>query len=78
MMIHDTRIAVPPTAGLKSNADVIVAFSTTEDSADTARCSQLMPGNADHGPVHATTTATSTMMGIQASNTSPPLRRCSV
>src|ERR1700746_1223822 len=65
-MIHDARIALPPTNGLKSNAAVIVAPSVIEDLAETARCSQLMAGSGDHGPVHATTTATSTMIGSQA------------
>ena len=53
--IHDARIAEPPTNGLKSNAAVIVAPGAIEDAAATARCSQLIPGSIDHGPVQATT-----------------------
>src|SRR5215472_14021473 len=70
-MIQDARIALPPTNGLKSNAAVIMAFSVKEDLAATARCSQLMAGSGDHGPVHKTTTTTSTMIGSQPWNTSP-------
>src|SRR5215469_9966402 len=61
--IQDARIALPPTAGLKSNAAVIVLLAVSEEAAVTARCSQLIAGSVDHGPVHATTTQTSTMMG---------------
>src|SRR6202451_121544 len=70
-MIHDARIALPPTNGLKSNAAVIVAPAVIEDAAETARCSQLIAGTGDHGPVHSTTTTTSTMIGNQPWNTSP-------
>src|SRR5580693_300593 len=70
-MIHDARIAEPPTNGLKSNAAVMVAFSVSEDLAATARCSQLTAGRGDHGPVHSTTTTTRTMIGNQPWNTSP-------
>src|ERR1700722_3345749 len=70
-MIQDARIALPPTNGLKSNAAVMVAPAVIEDAAETARCSQLIAGNGDHGPVHSTTTTTSTMIGNQPWNTSP-------
>jgi hypothetical protein len=36
IMIQDTRIAVPPTPGLKSNAAEMVAPGATEDCAVTA------------------------------------------
>src|SRR5580692_25643 len=70
-MIQEARIALPPTNGLKSNAAVMVAPAVIEDAAETARCSQLIAGNGDHGPVHSTTTTTSTMIGNQPWNTSP-------
>src|SRR5215469_7327083 len=65
-MIHETRIALPPTAGLKSNAAVIVVLGAKEDAAATARWSQLIAGRVDHGPVQATTTHTSTAIGSHA------------
>src|ERR1700731_451372 len=70
-MIQEARIALPPTNGLKSNAAEMVAPAVIEDAAETARCSQLIAGNGDHGPVHSTTTTTSTMIGSQPWNTSP-------
>src|SRR5215469_9808085 len=66
-MIQDTRIAVPPTPGLKSNTALMVAPCVIEDWAPTTRCSQTMPGRLDQGPVQATTTTTSTAIGSQAS-----------
>src|ERR1700722_6833959 len=72
--IHDTRIAEPPTNGLKSNAAVIVAPAAIEEAAVTARCSQLIAGSTDHGPVQATTMSTSTMIGSQPWKPSPAVR----
>jgi hypothetical protein len=65
-MIHDARIAEPPTNGLKAKAADIVAPGVIDDDAPTARFSQLMPGSLDHGPVQATTTATRTAIGSHA------------
>src|SRR5215469_1643034 len=70
-LIHDTKMAEPPTAGLKSKTAAMVVFSVNADLAETTRCSQVTPGSDDHGPVHATTTAISTMIGIQPWSTSP-------
>ena len=64
-MIQETRIAVPPTAGLKSNAAEMVAPGATDDCAVTAAWNQLIAGSFDHGPVHATTTMTRTRIGSQ-------------
>src|SRR5215472_3956850 len=48
MMIQETRIAVPPTAGLKSNAAEMVAPDATDDCAVTAAWNQLTAGRDDH------------------------------
>src|SRR5437763_5503 len=58
MTIQEARIAVPPTADLKSNAAEIVAPSATDERAVTAAWNQLTAGSFDQGPVHATTTST--------------------
>src|ERR1700726_2133554 len=62
-IIQEARIAVPPTQGLKSNTAEIVVFSVKADLAATTRWSHTIPGKDDHGPVQATTTITSTMIG---------------
>src|SRR5690349_17021308 len=66
-MIQDARIADPPTNGVHLKAAAMVAPSAIEDAAVTCWFSSAMPGSFDHGPVQATTTTTSTAIGIQAS-----------
>src|SRR6185437_7490959 len=65
-MIHDARMAEPPTNGVQLKTAPIVAPSVIEDAAETCMCSSTMPGSLDHGPVQATTTATRTAIGSQA------------
>src|SRR5580704_13772435 len=72
--IQEARIAEPPTKGLKSKAETIVAPGVIEEAAETARCSQLMPGSGDQGPVQATTTAMRTRIGSQPWKISVALR----
>ena len=75
-MIHDARIAVPPTNGVQLNAALIFAPGVIAESAATDICSMTIDGKLDHGPVQATTTATNTAIGNQAIPTSPADSPC--
>src|SRR5579883_1990920 len=76
VMIQDARIAVPPTNGVQLNTAAILAPGVMAESAATAACSRMILGRLDHGPVHATTTTTSTAIGNQAMPTSAAERPC--
>src|ERR1700752_3057194 len=65
-MIHDARMAEPPTNGVQLKTAEIVAPSVIEDAAATCVWNNTMPGSEDHGPVQATTTMTRTAIGSQA------------
>src|SRR6516162_1243803 len=69
-MSHETNIAVPPTNGVQLKTAVIVAPGVIEDTAATWRRRPLIAVRLDQGPVQATTTATRTPMGSQASTSS--------
>src|SRR5581483_4855818 len=62
-MIHDARIALPPTKGVQLKIAATVAPGESADAAFTCAWNQTMPGSFDHGPVQATTTAISTRIG---------------
>src|ERR1035438_2143875 len=75
-MIHDARMAEPPTNGVQLKSAAIVAPWAIEDAAVTCRWSITIPGSLDHGPVQATTTIISTAIGSQAWKMSPPESPC--
>src|SRR5579863_2409428 len=75
-MIHDTRMAVPPTNGVQLNVALILAPGVIAESAATDMCSMMIFGKLDHGPVQATTTATNTAIGNQAMPISPADKPC--
>src|SRR5215469_9493844 len=64
--IHDTRMAVPATAGAQLKAALTVLPGSIEELAATASLKGTYLGSTDQGPVHSTTTTTSTMKGSQA------------
>src|SRR5579883_2703 len=73
MMIHDTMIAVPPTPGAQRKAAPTVLPASIDEPAETPSLNGTYFGKGDHGPVHSTTTTTSTMKGSHARKISPPL-----
>src|SRR5690349_20340746 len=73
-MIHDARMAEPPTKGVQLKIAVIVAPSVIEDAAATCTWTSTLAGSLDHGPVQATTTMIKTAIGSQAWTTSRPDR----
>src|SRR6516164_6759776 len=72
--IHDTRMAVPATAGAQLKAAVTVLPGSIEELAAMASLKGTYLGSTDQGPVHSTTTTTNTMKGSQAPNNSLPER----
>src|SRR5579863_3000496 len=76
VMIHETRIAVPPTNGVQLNAAVIFAPGVIAELAATSICSRRIDGKPDQGPVQATTTTTGTAIGNQAQRMSLPVNPC--
>src|SRR5262249_45157007 len=69
--IHETRIAVPATKGVQLNGAPIFAPAVIDEAASTFALNGMNFGRFDHGPVQATTTATSMMIGSQAVKSSP-------
>ncbi len=65
-MIQEARIALPPTKGANLNTAATVLPGTAEESDATCHWTVQVPGSDDQGPVHSTTTTTSTAKGIQA------------
>src|ERR1700758_1845617 len=75
-MIHEARIAVPPTNGAKLKTALTLPLGTGQDGASAEQATavslnQLILGSGDHGPVQAATTTSSTTKGIQHCSTSP-------
>ena len=68
--IHDARMAVPPTNGVNVKVAATGFAPLSDDSAVTLLAKMAIFGSGDHGPVHRTTTMTSTTNGIQACQTS--------
>src|SRR5580698_4019438 len=66
VMIHDAKIAEPPTNGVQLKMARIGPPPGRPDVAVTSRCRRTMDGNFDQGPVQATTTAISIAIGSQA------------
>ena len=75
-MIQDTRIAVPPTNGVQLKIALMVAPRRDRRIGGDCIVQHDDRRQVDHGPVQATTTATSTMIGSQAMTTSPPESPC--
>src|SRR5208282_216298 len=71
-MIHEARIAEPPTQGAKLNAAVMLVLISGAVAVTFARY-QLTLGSGDQGPVHSVTTTSSTANGIHAWSTLPVL-----
>src|ERR1700730_12946577 len=70
-MIQDTMIAVPPTPGAQLKAATTVLPASIEEPAAIDSLNGTYFGMLDHGPVHSTTTITSTMKGSHALKISP-------
>src|SRR6185437_288976 len=75
-MIHDAKIAEPPTNGVQLNTAPMVAPWVIEDAAETAAWNRTIFGRLDHGPVQSVTTTTSTRIGSHAWKMSLPDRPC--
>src|SRR5215471_5951359 len=75
-MIHEARMAEPPTNGVHLKPASIVAPCVIDEAAVTFSARGAMLGSFDQGPVQATTTMTRTAIGIQACRISLRERPC--